>query len=279
MGASARGLVELTRPVNSVAAGALTFVGGYVGGGARAEPAMLALAVVATVFAVAGGNAINDYFDRDVDRINDPERPIPRGAVTPRDALAFSGVLFALAVGAVLVLPWPALVIAVVNLLALLAYTELFKGLPGVGNAVVAYLGGSTFLFGAAAVGRLGTAAWVLFALATLSTFGRELVKDVEDLAGDEAEGLRTLPVVAGERTTLAVAAVAIGVAVLASPLPYLVGAFGAAYLAVVVPADGVMLYAAVRSFADAGAAQRVVKYGMFLATLAFVAGRLAVGS
>jgi len=35
----------------------------------------------------------------------------------------------------------------------LIAYTEFFKGLPGLGNALVAYLVGSTFLFGAAIEG------------------------------------------------------------------------------------------------------------------------------
>ena len=36
--------------------------------------------------------------------------------------------------------------LAVVNLFAFVAYTKLLKGLPGVGNAVVGYLTGSTFL-------------------------------------------------------------------------------------------------------------------------------------
>jgi len=72
--------------------------------------------------------------------------------VSPRGALAFSVVLFAGAVVLALALPRLAIGIAVVNLLALIAYTEFFKGLPGLGNALVAYLVGSTFLFGAAAI-------------------------------------------------------------------------------------------------------------------------------
>ncbi|WP_276257389.1 geranylgeranylglycerol-phosphate geranylgeranyltransferase [Haloglomus litoreum] len=283
---TARGLLELTRPGNAVASGVLTFIGAFVAGlsgpvgGLVVETApelRAAAAVLATVLAVGGGNAINDYFDREIDRINAPDRPIPRGAVSPGGALAFAVGLFAVAVGFALLLPLPAIGIALFNLLALVAYTELFKGLPGVGNLVVAYLGGSTFLFGGAAVGGDLSTAGVLFALAALSTFAREVVKDVEDVAGDREEGLNTLPIAVGERRALVVAALALGLAILASPLPYVTGTFGAAYLVLVLPADGVMAYAAYESFADATAGQSRLKYGMFLAMASFVVGRAVV--
>jgi geranylgeranylglycerol-phosphate geranylgeranyltransferase len=278
-----RGLLELTRPGNALVSGLLTFVGAFVAGteGGRAglvvatPPEVRAgAAAAATVLAVGAGNAINDYFDRDIDAINAPDRPIPRGAVSPRGALAFALVLFAVAVACALVLPPLAVAIAVVNLAALLAYTELFKGLPGVGNAVVAALGGSTFLFGGAAVGGDLGPVVVLFALAALSTFAREVVKDVEDLAGDRQQGLNTLPIALGERLALVVAAVALLAAVAASPAPYLLGVFGVAYLVAVVPADAVMVAAAYVSFSDPTRGQSWLKYGMFLAAGAFVVGR-----
>lgn len=275
-GETAGGLLELTRPVNAVAAGVLTFVGAFVAGGATARPVETAAAIGATVFAVGAGNAINDYFDREIDRINRPDRAIPRGAVSPRGALAFSGLLFAAAVVLALALPPLAVAIAVVNLLALVAYTEYFKGLPLVGNAVVAYLGGSTFLFGAAAVGNV-EAAVVLFLLAALSTVTREIVKDVEDVEGDRREGLNTLPLAIGERAALLVGVALLAVAILASPVPFLLDYFGAAYLVLVIPADLVMLYAVYESFEDPSAGQEHLKYGMFVAAAAFVVGRGAV--
>ncbi len=275
-GETVRGLLELTRPVNVIAASALTFIGAYVAAGVREEPLAVVAAVIATGLAVGAGNAINDYFDREIDRINQPERAIPRGAVSPRGALAFSGVMFAVAVGLALSLPPTAILIAGINLVGLVVYTELFKGLPGLGNALVAYLVGSTFLFGAAAVGSIGPAV-ALFVLAAIVTLTREIVKDVEDLEGDRAEGLRTLPIAVGERRALWIAAGALGVGVLASPLPFLLGYFGPVYLALVIPADAVMLYAGYRSFDDPTAGQSQLKYGMFLAAIAFVAGRAAL--
>ncbi|MFP8955763.1 geranylgeranylglycerol-phosphate geranylgeranyltransferase [Natrialbaceae archaeon A-CW3] len=271
-----RGALELTRPLNVVAASVLTFIGAFVAGGVADAPVQVGAAVGATALAVGAGNAINDYFDREIDQINQPQRAIPRGAVSPRGALVFSIALFLGAVSLALTLPVAAITIAAINLVALVTYTEYFKGLPGVGNALVAYLVGSTFLFGGAAVGDLWTA-FVLFLLAAIATLTREIIKDVEDIEGDREEGLNTLPIAIGERRSLQLAAGLLIVAVLASPLPYLLGDFGVVYLLVVIPADLVMLYAAIESFDDPTAGQSHLKYGMFLAAAAFIVGRAAI--
>ncbi|MFC6960661.1 geranylgeranylglycerol-phosphate geranylgeranyltransferase [Halocatena marina] len=277
-----RGLVELTRPVNAIAAGVLTLIGAYVAGGIATESFQAGMAGAATVLAAGAGNTINDYFDREIDRINAPDRPIPRGAVTPREALIFSVVSFIVAIVLAFTLPTLAIAIAAVDLVALIAYTELFKGLPGVGNVVVACLGGSTFLFGGAAVAGNDLAmassnlavVGTLAVLAALSTITREIVKDVEDIVGDREEGLNTLPIAIGERASLSLALACTILTVLVSPLPYLLGTFGIAYLVVVIPADVILLLASVESFRDPTAAQSHIKYGMFLAAAAFVAGR-----
>lgn len=273
-----RAYLELTRPFNAVAAGGLTGIGAFVGGASTKGFPAVAAAVGATVFATAAGNAVNDYFDREIDAINDPERPIPRGAVQPSHALVISLVFFGGAIGLAITLPPLALAIAVINLIALLAYTELFKGRPGAGNALVAYLVGSTFLFGGAAVGGVNPTV-TLFLLAALSTLSREIIKDVEDVTGDRAEGLNTLPVVVGRTRATRIAVALLILAVVASPVPYLLSLFGIAYLLVVIPADGLMLWAAVRSFADPAQGHRTLKYGMVIAAMAFVVGRLALST
>ncbi|WP_299234518.1 geranylgeranylglycerol-phosphate geranylgeranyltransferase [Natronomonas sp.] len=271
-----RGAIELMRPGNAIAAAGLTFIGAFVAAGLT-EPVATVAAALATGVATGGGNAINDYFDREIDAINRPERPIPRGAVSPRAALVFSSTLFVIAVGLTLLLPPLAVVIAVVNLAALVAYTELFKGLPGVGNALVAYLTGSTFLYGGAAVGGdLGTVS-VLFALAAGATMAREIVKDVEDIEGDRAERLRTLPIVLGERPALGIAALCIGGAVVVSPVPYVRGTFGATYLLVLAPTVIGLLTGTYRSFGDPATGQAWLKASMFLAAVAFVVGRATI--
>lgn len=274
-GATAKGLLELIRPVNALLAGVLTATGAFIAG-IQGQYVELAAAAAATVLAVGAGNALNDYFDREIDAINQPDRPIPRGAVSARGGLVFAALLFLVAISVSLLLPLTAILIAVVNLTALITYTEVFKGLPGVGNALVAYLGGSTFLFGGAAVGDLG-AVGVLAFLAAASTFTREIIKDVEDIVGDREEGLNTLPIAVGETRALWIATAVLCIAVAASPLPNLLGTFGGIYLVVVGVADAIMLYACVESFTDPTAGQQHIKYGMALAAAAFIVGRVAV--
>lgn len=271
-----RGAIELTRPGNAIAAGVLTFIGAFVAGGLD-EPLLAVFAVAATILATGGGNAINDYFDREIDAINRPGRPLPRGAVSPRGALVFSLGLFIIAISLTLLLPILAIGIAVVNLLALIAYTEIFKGLPGVGNALVGYLTGSTFLFGGAAVGGDLMTVLILFVLAACATVAREIVKDVEDIDGDRQEGLNTLPIALGERNALSIAAVFIAGSILASPIPYLWGTFGSLYLLVLLPAVIGLITGTYRSFSDPTGGQQWLKTSMFVAAIAFVVGRAVV--
>ena len=268
--------LELSRPGNAVAAGMLTFTGAFVAGGVLTAPVEVVAAVGATVAATGGGNAINDYFDRKIDAVNQPDRPIPRGEISAQGALRLSAVLFGIATLAALLLPVVAIAIAVFNLVALIAYTELFKGLVGAGNVLVGYLTGSAFLFGGAAVGDpLGAAA--LFVLAAVATLTREIIKDVEDTQGDRAAGLRTLPIVVGEQLSVWIGTVVMLAAVAASSVPYLNGTFGVGYLAVVVPANAIMIGATLWGFRDPTASQRWLKRGMLVACAAFIIGRAVV--
>jgi geranylgeranylglycerol-phosphate geranylgeranyltransferase len=274
-----QGLIEITRPGNAIAAGVLTFIGAFVAEGTAifSNSGAIGAAIITTILATGAGMAINDYFDRDIDRINNPERPIPRGAVAPRTAFIFSLVLFAIAGALALLLPLSATAIAVVNLVALVMYTEYFKRLPGFGNLLVSYLGGSTFLFGAATVGQVNTPVIVLFLLAALSTFARELIKDIEDIEGDREEGMKTLPITIGHRPSLLIALAVLLIAVLASPVPYLLGKFGIAYLVLVTPAILVTIYAGYLSFDDPSVGQSILKYAMYISAVAFIGGRITL--
>ncbi|MDO8150908.1 SCO3242 family prenyltransferase [Isoptericola sp. b408] len=93
-------LVELVR-----APAALTVLGDTLAGMATARPPDLrpprhALLPVASTCLYLGGMALNDYGDRDLDAVERPERPIPSGRVTPRQALAVGTGLVATGVAA-----------------------------------------------------------------------------------------------------------------------------------------------------------------------------------
>ncbi|AAM02166.1 geranylgeranylglycerol-phosphate geranylgeranyltransferase [Methanopyrus kandleri] len=270
-----RAYLELARPINCAMA-ALGVVVGELIAGARLDVGAVLAPVVAAVVC-AGGNAINDYFDAEVDAVNRPDRPIPSGRVSPRSARMFALGCFAVGVGMATVINRMCLAIAALNSVLLYLYSWRLKGTPLIGNVMVSYLVGSCFLFGAAVGQRPAPAVW-LFLLAFLANLVREILKDLEDVEGDAALGLKTLPIAYGEGVALRVATVfAIALAVL-TPLPYLDGVVGWPYLVLALPAAAVILLASVLAVAgswDAGKAQRVVKVGMLLGLLAFLASLL----
>ena len=58
-----------------------------------------------TAFTLTGASmAINDYFDRYVDAVNEPERPLPKGLVSPSSAMSFGAFLSVLGLASALVL-------------------------------------------------------------------------------------------------------------------------------------------------------------------------------
>jgi len=275
---TARGVFELARPGNCIAAAVLTGTGAFVAGASDAL-APAAIAAVTTAFAVAAGNAIiNDYFDREIDAINQPDRPIPRGAVSPRRALGISGVWFAAAVA---LARWrsrgwrsPSPVSTSPPSSPTRRFLRGRRGSATLSSRTSWDRRSCSAALPSAAPRRSSCSR-----CSRASTFAREVIKDVEDVVGDREEGLHTLPVAIGERRSLWVATGSLVVAVAASPFPYLSGTFGGAYL----PRRGrrrghaVMLYACYEAFTDPAAAQQRFKYGTFLAAVAFVVGRAAL--
>ena len=269
--------LELIRPHNCLLAGLAVVVGAIVSaGGGPPSSAVLAFLVAALV--CGGGNAINDYFDREVDAINRPARPIPSGRLSANHALLIACLM--LACGSLLAISInPAcFALASFNSLLLVFYTGELKRMGLVGNLTIGYLVGSTFLFGGLAVGPLG-AVGVMASMAALSTIGRELIKDVEDMPGDRELGLRTLPLTHGVKVTTLLAVAFIVAAIWLSPVPWWLGMLGRAYLALVLVGivffvAGVIL-AVKEPMRFASSASLACKVGMGFGLLAFLVGVL----
>ena len=263
-------LAEIMRLRNGLGATVLTATGAVVSGGVALSPAVGA-AMVATVAATGAGNVINDIIDRPIDAVNRPDRPLPRGAVSSTEARVLGGALVVIALVATLMLPPPAIAIAAVNLLLLGTYTQWFKGRVLIGNLLVGWLTGSTVLFGAAAVGAVGPVISVLCAMVIGATISRELIKDVEDVTGDAAEGLQTAAIVWGRERAVQAAMAAAVLSVALSAGPVLLGVYGTAYLVTIAIADGLLVRAVWEARRDARTAQRAVKRAMYLAMGAFL--------
>jgi geranylgeranylglycerol-phosphate geranylgeranyltransferase len=229
------------------------------------------------VFLISGaGNAINDYYDFEIDSINRPERPIPSGRVKLKEALYFSYLLFALGTFTAFSIQQICGVIAFFNSLMLILYAKTLKSTPFLGNLSIGYLTGSTFLFGASVFGFEGLKAlFVLFVLSALAITAREIVKDIEDMEGDKMEGIDTLPLRIGAKKASYIAVLIGFLAIFLSPLPYLMSILGLRYLYFVLLAD-LGFFAAIHqilTLKNPAKSSKMFKIAMFFALLAFIAG------
>jgi len=234
--------LQLIRPVN-VAIGAVSiFLGAFITG--TVQPLMKVLLACASGGLITGGaNAINDYFDVEIDRINKPHRPLASGRIRPRDAIRFAIVLFAVGLLLSLAINPAALAIATFATGMVALYSAKLKGTVLWGNVTVSAVSALAFLYGGVAVGRVG-AAWIPAGFALLFHFGREIIKDVEDGEGDRRGHALTLPVKYGERAALSVATAVFVALIGATLLPYLVRIYDSLYLAVVLlGVDTVLLF------------------------------------
>ena len=230
---------------------------------------LLSMAVV--VFFTAAGNSLNDYYDRDIDKVAHPERPIPSGGVSAAAARSIAVALFVVAfVLSLFVNAW-SVGIVVVSIAIIVGYERWLKAEGLAGNLAISWLTGALFLFGGAAVGRLELA-WILAALAFLATLGREIVKDIQDVEGDKGFR-RTLPIGIGLRNAGIAGSAAFVAAVVLSPLPYLLDLLSIWYVPVVAAADGIFIYCALIHFKNPEKGQKIAKLGMVIALLAFFVG------
>jgi geranylgeranylglycerol-phosphate geranylgeranyltransferase len=272
------GLLRLARPVNCVMSAVGVGIGGLVAVGSAAwgefaRPLVWAGAAAAAF--TAGGNALNDLYDRETDRVNHPERPLPAGEVSVFSAKSFVVSAFTIAASfAVLASPW-AFAVVVVNIALMVSYEAALKARGAPGNLVIAYLVGSLFLFAGVSVVRSSidplVRTGILAALAFFTTLGREITKDIEDMRGDVDR--RTLPRRIGAGRAGLVASISLSIGVAASLVPFVLRVLSLGYLILVIPADGMFIYAALHSAGNPAQSQRVTKYGMIVALAAFLAG------
>ncbi len=158
---------------------------------------------LAPLFVVAWANIRNDLRDLEVDRVAHPDRPLVRGELTTRQATWLAHFLGGLAVVLALCLPHPALWAVLGAMGALEAYNRWGKGIPGLGNVMVAVTGAVLFVYAALAVEVSPLRVLWPALYAFLFHWTRELLKDLADMEGDRVAGDRTLPLWIGEHASL----------------------------------------------------------------------------
>ncbi len=180
----------------------------------RLDGVLFGLLCLTTVLTAAGGYALNDYHDRDMDALNRRDRVVVGRLLKPRVVLGFYVLsvlaVLALAVTQAMILrAWWLAGVFGTACVALVLYAHWLKCTSLIGNGVVALLCGLVPLLpwwvevavlpiSTPALQRAQVWVWAYAAFAFVMTLWREQVKTLEDTTGDAACRCLTLPVRSG---------------------------------------------------------------------------------
>lgn len=215
-----KGMYKLTRPFNTLNGAAAVFLGGYVAG--TGEWGKVALSALVALLVTGSANAWNDYLDIEIDKINQPQRALPAGMVSPRQALVLALGLNLVAMVLAAFVNWPVFLITFVFSLILYLYSWRLKSTVLIGNITVAITSAMTVIFGGTAAGNIRPTIWLAIIIAT-AILGREVLKTIADYEGDLRQQCQTIATVWGRRAARIVFYLATGATVWVMMVPYLV--------------------------------------------------------
>lgn len=240
------GYVRLMRPINCLMMGFAVIVGAVL----AYSSTLLGYHVSSLIYGfftgfllTAASMTINDYYDREIDAINEPSRPIPSGLVKPREALAFAGMLSVLGLlAAGLTNPTASLsctITASIFWFTAVSYVTFGKKTGFPGNLMVSACVSAPFIYGSLAVtGMVQNNIWIFVAIVFLSNTGREITKGIVDIQGDKARNVKTIAVLYGERMAAVIAVIFYLLAVALTPLPPLLNLVSFWFTPMVIVAD-----------------------------------------
>jgi geranylgeranylglycerol-phosphate geranylgeranyltransferase len=200
----------------------------------------------------AAAMIINDYYDREIDAINEPSRPIPSGLITTIEALllffsvSMAGFIFAFFTSLV------CLIISAISWVIVVAYVTFGKrtGLPG--NFLVSICVTIPFIYGSVIVFDEIVFSVLIFAvMAFLSNTGREITKGIVDVEGDNKEEVKTVAVRYGSKIAAMVAVLFYILAVLLTPIPLVLGLVSLWFIPFIIVTDVAFLISSVLLLKD----------------------------
>ena len=291
-----RDWLDLFRAVNCVTGfvgvflGAILTLEGIPTGDNLKITTLLALSVYSFM---ASWNALNDYLDLEIDKINRPDRPLPSGRITKSSA--FTAIILTCVISFFSLFlagqianemtdnfeDWyPTIFIWLIALTLLVNYEDdrillglKNRGLPG--NLAISISVGLVVLFGAAGLfDPLNERAVSLFFIGTLYNFSREIIKDVEDMEGDE--GRNTYAMRAGAENARLASWVILLITLVALLAPFALGIFDLIHMIFIAP--GLFTLMSVKKhiyLAEDTAASRLIKISMTLTMIGLILAAL----
>ena len=273
--------LEIMRPINSLMVGVAIIVGAVITGGINILDNLIILFYsFLTGFTLTGASmAINDYYDRKIDAINEPKRPIPSGRISPQSAVVFTVILSVIGLASSWQISVGAFIIAIFAWAIMMAYSMWGKRTGFLGNLMVSSCISLPFIYGGLISGKI-PASLSFSLLAFLSNTGREITKGIVDIQGDKAAGIRTIAVTRGATRAADIATLFFIAAVASSVIPVYMNLVSFWYIPFVLTTDIGLIVSSYQIIADSSReTSRKIKtrilYLMIIGLIGFAAGSL----
>lgn len=224
------GYLIIIRPINCIITFASILVGAWIGRGIVLSPQLILAGMIGFIVC-AFGNIVNDLYDIEIDKINNPDRPLPKGSVDKKIVkfLAFFffiiSALFSISLGLL-----PFLFVLAVSILLFIYAIHLKKTI--VGNFMVSVITGLSFIFGGIVVKNPSCIFPFFFSI--FIHMPREIIKDIIDIKGDKAHGIISLPIRFGQERSFTISAFSLGILCILLPLPYIMNILHFRYIIIV---------------------------------------------
>ncbi|MEM3708686.1 MAG: UbiA family prenyltransferase [Nitrososphaerales archaeon] len=272
-------VLALMRPINSIMVGFAVIVGIGV-----ASPSMIfsiySLLGFLTGFLISSFSmVVNDYYDIEVDKVNRPDRPLPRGSISKNSAIILALILLSIGILSSILISLSNFLIA--SIFAFLAWFYNFwakkRGL--IGNFIVATSISIPYIYGGVAVGKADEPLLLWLALTSfLAGTGREVIKTISDVAGDEIRGIKSIARIHGSRFASILGAIMFFMAIISSWFPFITGIVSIVYAILILIPNLIFIYASAKilknpSKANALHVKSIALLGMLLGLIAFLIG------
>ena len=224
-----KAVFKIMRPLNILITFLSVIVAGIIAQGKNYVPQILLLVAIAESLTFSAGNIINDIFDIETDKLNRPERVLPKGEINKQTAFIVY-ILFVLLSGFISFYVNTAVFKIIIGTnIILFLYSFVLKRTILLSNVIVASVVGSAFILGASAVDNI-KAGYIPFLFALLINFGREIVKDMQDIKGDTAQGMKSFPSVFGFKSSKLVILLSSFLLIIFTFYPYVFNLYGLTY-------------------------------------------------
>ena len=279
--AKIKGLIRMIRPVNCVMMGSAVIIGALVASNLNLNPSLsLVLGFFVGFLLLASANTINDYYDREVDAVNEPTRPIPSGEVKPEEALIFAFVLSAFGLILSFTLGIQCFVLSLLAWAISMYYATKGKEQGLIGNAMVSTCVAIPFIYGSLITRKLNPLVVLFSLMAFLSNMGREVNKGIVDIEGDKLRNVKTMAITRGTEYAARVSALFYISAVIISIIPQILRLTSWLYIPTVVAADMGFIYSSIKLMQNSGRenARKVknqVLIWMCVGLVAFIVGMI----